>query len=518
MSEWWQHGVIYQIYPRSFQDSDGDGIGDLPGIERRLDHLTDLGVDALWISPVYPSPMEDFGYDVSDYCGIDPIFGTLPDFDRLLAAAHGRGLRVLLDFVPSHTSDQHPWFVEARAARDSPKRDWYVWADPRDGGLPSNWISEFGGPAWTWDAGTQQYYLHIFLPSQPALNWRNPQVQAAMADILRFWFDRGVDGVRVDAVENMAPDDLLRDNPPNPDWTPRMGPARSLLTHRTQHQPVIHDFARQMRAVAAEYAPERLLIGEVYGDYETLVPYYGRALDGFHLPFNFALIDADWDAGTIAGLAEAYEAALPDGAWPNWVLGNHDRSRIASRAGPERARLVKMLLLSLRGTPTLYQGDELGMEDAAIAPGDVRDPWELNVPGRGLGRDPVRTPIPWEAGPGAGFTTGTPWLPITVPAGGPAAVQRRDPASMLALTRALLALRRAEPALGLGDYRTLSVRDGVLVFARLHARGDLRVALNFADAERPLDLPGTMLVSTRMDGGAAGTLRAHEGVIVRPPG
>ena len=528
---WWQRGTVYQIYPRSFADGSGDGVGDLAGIRARLDHLVDLGVDALWISPVFPSPMADFGYDISDYTDIDPLFGTLDDFDALVADAHARGLKVVLDFVPSHTSDRHPWFAESRAARDSPKRDWYTWADPAPGGgPPNNWIGEFGGPAWTLDEGTGQYWLHLFLPEQPALNWRHPGVRAAMLDVLRFWFERGVDGFRVDAVLFLVVDERLRDNPANPRWTAGSSPPRSLLWTHTAHQRETHEAVRAMRAVADGYAPERVLIGEVCAStLDEMMPYYGAALDGFQMPFNFELMSLDWGAADIARFVDAYEAALPDGAWPNWVLGNHDVSRVASRVGPGRARLAAMLLLTLRGTPTIYQGEELGLEDARVPPEAVVDPWELRVPGIGLGRDPVRTPMPWDDGPNAGFTGAhaTPWLPID-PAHRAASVaaQADDPASTLSLYRRLLALRRAEPALAIGDYRTLSTGDGVLVFERTHAGRRLVVVLNLSGEGR--DLPAAAGVAVGRSRVLAGThdpdphasrhaparLAAHEGLVL----
>lgn len=500
-NDWWKDGVIYQVYPRSFMDSNGDGIGDLAGITARLDHLAGLGVDAIWISPVFPSPMADFGYDISDYCAIDPMFGTLADFDALLAAAHARGLRILLDLVPGHTSDQHPWFQDSRSARDATRRDWYIWRDPApDGGPPNNWISEFGGPAWTRDPATGQYYLHIFLPEQPTLNWRNPAVEAAMTDVMRFWFDRGVDGFRVDAFENLVVDTGFRDNPPNPVWTPPLGPARSLLGTRTKHQPELIGIAQAMRAVARDYAPERLLIGEAYGALDEVVAYYGPNLDGFQQPFNFQLIGLDWTPEAVGRVIAEYEAALPAGAWPNWVLGNHDRARVASRVGLAQARVAMALLLTLRGTPTIYQGDELGMENVPIPPDRVRDPWEINVPGHGLGRDPVRTPIAWEDGPGAGFTTGAPWLPIDTRPAVRVAHQTDDPRAMLPFTRRLLALRRAEPALSAGKIRVLHAGGGVLAYARHTpgAAGQIVVALNFTGTPRdmPPGVGGTVLLST----------------------
>ena len=518
---WWQRGIVYQVYPRSFQDSNGDGIGDLEGIRRRLDHLTRLGVDAVWISPFYPSPMADFGYDVSDYCDVDPVFGTLADFDRLIAAAHERGLKLILDYVPNHSSDRHPWFVESRSSRTNPKRDWYVWRDAAlDGGPPNNWLSEFGGSAWAWDAPTGQYYYHAYLKEQPDLNWRNPEVVRAMLDVLRFWFDRGVDGFRVDAIHHLIEDAQFRDNPPNPDWRPGMSPSRRLLRVHTMDQPEVHEAIVAMRRVADAYA-DRVLIGEAWLPIDRLMAYYGVDLGGFHLPFNFHLITTAWTAEAVGALIDTYEAALPPGGWPNWVLGNHDRSRVASRLGAAQARVAAMLLLTLRGTPTIYQGEELGMTDVAIPPDQVRDPWEKNVPGLGLGRDPERTPMPWDASPNAGFTEGAPWLPLgsdwrTVNV----AAQESDPRSMLSLYRALISLRRIEPALSVGAYAPVRAEKDVLAYER---RADRRVliALNLGGRPRALrGVPaGTLRLSTYLDRAGepvAATLRLRpdEGVVV----
>jgi alpha-glucosidase len=523
---WWQHGVVYQIYPRSFQDSDGDGVGDLSGITSRLDYLRWLGVDALWISPIYPSPMADFGYDVSDYCGVHPMFGSLDDFDELLAEAHARGLKVILDFVPNHSSDQHPWFRESRSSRASPKRDWYIWRDPAPGGgPPNNWLSNFGGPAWTLDEATGQYYYHAFLPEQPDLNWRNPEVVEAMLDVLRFWLDRGVDGFRVDVIWHLIKDEAMRDNPPNPSWTPAERPHDSLLSVHSTDQPGVHEVIARMRALVDGY-DERVLIGEIYLPVERLVAYYGEDLSGVHLPFNFQLVLAPWDARRIAALIEEYEAALPEGGWPNWVLGNHDQSRIASRVGRAQARVAAMLLLTLRGTPTLYYGDEIGMRDVEIPPDRVRDPFERNVPGIGVGRDPERTPMQWDGSPGAGFTTGGPWLPI---AGDHdehnVEAERRDPRSMLSLHRALLALRRGEPALERGRFEPVPAEGEVLAYLRRAGEGSdaFLVALNLGREPQALHRPGTagtVELSTLLDrsGERVGDtleLRGDEGVIVR---
>jgi len=524
---WWQRGIVYQVYPRSFQDSNGDGIGDLDGLTARLDHLVDLGVDAVWVSPIYPSPMADFGYDIADYKDIDPIFGDLAAFDRLVAAAHGRGLRVILDYVPNHTSDRHPWFVESRSSRSSPKRDWYVWRDPGpDGGPPSNWTSEFGGSAWEFDAATGQYYYHAFLKEQPDLNWRNPAVQAAMLDVMRFWLDRGVDGFRVDAIHHLIEDEHLRDNPLNPDWQEGDSPARRQARIFNLDREEVHAHITAMRALADSYPGERVLIGEASLPIKQLMAYYGTEKPGFHLPFNFHLIKSRWDPQVIAALIEEYESHLSPDQWPNWVLGNHDRSRVASRVGPAQARVAAMLLLTLRGTPTIYQGEEIGMENVPIPPERVQDPWERNVPGLGLGRDPERTPMQWDGGPGAGFTAGEPWLPL-----GPdharrnVAAQAADPHSMLALYRALIALRRREPALAVGAHVRAAAVGRVLTFQRWFQDRWLSVALNFSDAPQSIE-PGRLdcrrvLLSTHLDRAgeditATLDLRPNEGLVLGP--
>jgi alpha-glucosidase len=524
---WWQSGVIYQIYPRSFQDSDGDGIGDLKGIEQRLDHLVGLGVDALWISPIFPSPMVDFGYDVAHYCGIDPRFGTLADFDSLLAAAHARGLKLLLDFVPNHSSDQHPWFLESRSSRTSPKRDWYLWRDAApDGGPPNNWISDFGGSAWAWDAATGQYYYHAFLKEQPDLNWRNPDVRAAMMDVLRFWLDRGVDGFRIDVLWHMVKAAGFPDNPPNPAYMPAMGEMHSVLQLHSTDQPEVHDIAAEMRRIADSYAGDRVLIGEIYLPIERLMHYYGREEAGVHLPFNFQLIDAEWNARSLAAMIAAYEAALPPGGWPNWVLSNHDRPRVAAKRGEAQARVAAMLLLTLRGTPTLYYGDELGLGHVPIPADKVQDPRELREPGLGLGRDPVRTPMPWDDRENAGFTSGDPWLPLN-PDWRERNVVRLNgqQGSMLELHKRLLALRRSHPALATGDFALLDAEGDVLAYQRTSGSERLLVLLNLGREGQAFRLPPwaascETLLST-LEGPApvdAGhlLLRPDEGVILRP--
>ena len=462
---WWRRGVIYEIYPRSFQDSDGDGVGDLRGIASRLPYLRGLGVDGIWLTPIYSSPQRDFGYDITDHCDVDPQYGTLADLDALIAGLHAHGQKLILDYVPNHTSDLHPWF------REHPER--YLW---HDGPPPNNWIAVFGGPAWE-QVGDRSYY-HAYLREQPDLDWRNPEVREAMYDVLRFWLDRGVDGFRVDALRQLLKDPQLRDNPPNPDYAG--GPEYDTLIPRyTTDLDELQEIVAEMRAVIGD----RLFIAEVYVEIERLMRYYAG---GAQMPFNFHLLSTPWEAEAIGELVERYEAALPDGAWPNWVLGNHDRPRIASRVGPAQARVAAMLLLTLRGTPTLYYGDELGMTDGQVERYDFRDG--------------CRTPMQWTAG--GGFTGGEPWLPY----GDLAINTEANP--MLELHRRLIALRRefAEE-----DYRMLHAGDGVLAYGR----GDsYAVALNLSGEPRPLPVRGELVLSTHLDGGGGG-LRADEGVVLR---
>lgn len=518
---WWESGVIYQIYPRSFQDSDGDGVGDLAGIEQRLDHVAALGVDAIWMSPIFPSPMADFGYDVADYCGIEPMFGDLAAFDRLRAAVHARGLKLILDFVPNHSSDQHVWFRESRSSRDHPRRDWYIWRDSAPGGgPPNNWISDFGGSAWEWDAGTGQYYLHAFLKEQPDLNWRNPDLRTAMMDVLRFWFDRGVDGFRIDVLWHIVKAQHLADNPPNPDWTPgRTERDRVIQTHSTD-QPEAHAISADFRALADEYgaetARERVLIGEIFLPNHAHARWYGTPdRPQVHLPFNFQLIENAWDAAVLRRLIADYEASLPAFGWPNWVMGSHDAPRIAARIGEAQARVAAMLLLTLRGTPTLYQGDEIGIGKVIIPPDRVRDPQDLRQPGIGIGRDRSRTPMAWDASHNAGFSAGEPWLPLHAdwPTRNVAA-QMDDPGSMLTLYRQLLRLRRAHAALTAGYLTLIDAPDGVLAYVREHEGERIHILLNLTLDALPCDWAGTPLLSTRDGEPVPGLLRADEGLVV----
>ena len=538
---WWQDGTIYQIYPRSFQDSNGDGVGDLNGILSRLDYLVELGISAVWLSPIYPSPMADFGYDVADYAGVDPIFGTVADIEQLIEATHARGLRFILDFVPNHSSDQHPWFLESRSSRSNSKRNWYLWRDPAlDGGPPNNWMSNFGGSAWTFDDATGQFFYHSFLPEQPDLNWRNPEVKAAIYDAMRFWLDRGVDSFRMDVIWMLIKDDQFRPNPPNPQWQPGGSSFGSILPLYTADRPETHAIVAEMREVMNAYS-DRLLIGEIYLPLDRLVTYYGvtaqladanvpdpaaHSLRGADMPFNFHLILSPWNAATVATLIQQYEALLPPGAWPNWVLGNHDQPRLASRLSEGQARVAALVLLTLRGTPTLYYGDELGMLDGVIAPDQVQDPAEKRQPGIGQGRDPERTPMLWDTTPHAGFTTGTPWLPVT--SGSPAqrsvAVQAEQPRSILSLYRRLLALRQEHAALHAGPVTNVRAENGVLRYER-HSPADapaerLLILANLTgDLQTTQVPPSRVLLTTLLDGDGAlcegpFTVEAGEGVLL----
>jgi alpha-glucosidase len=505
---WWQSAVVYQIYPRSFADSTGSGVGDLPGVTSRLDYLAWLGVDAIWLSPFYPSPMADFGYDASDYCDVDPLFGSLEDFDALVAAAHARGIRVIIDWVPAHTSDQHPWFREARSSRDHPRRDWYIWRDPAAGGAPpNNWSGSFtSGPAWTYDRATEQYYLHSFLPEQPDLNWANPEVVEAMHGVLRFWLDRGVDGFRADVVHNIGKDPALPDLPAERAPVPH---------HIFNDVPQTHAHLRQIRRLLDAYPGERMMVGEVVlFSVETLARYYGAG-DELHLAFNFPAIFAPWEAAPWAELLDAVARAfVPVGAWPTWVLSNHDVKRHRTRYGSmARARSAAVLLLTLRGTPFLYSGEELGLRDAEVPEERTVDPG---------GRDGCRAPIPWDPTPGHGWGP-EPWLPWP-PEAAERNVQtlRAREDSVLHLYRRLIGLRRSSPALRHGDQRPLAAPDGVLAYRR-EAEGEARVVLvNLSDEPRRCPLDGASEVTLSSAGARSGrfdgALGPDEALVLRPLG
>ena len=502
---WWRDAVIYQIYPRSYRDSDGDGVGDLAGITERLDHLAWLGIDAVWITPINVSPDTDWGYDVADYTAVQPVLGDLGDFDRLVADAAARGIRVVLDLVPNHTSDRHPWFGESRASKDSPRRHYYVWADPKpDSSPPNNWRASFGGPAWTLDRSSGQYYLHNFLPTQPDLNWWNEDVRAEFDRILRFWFDRGAAGFRIDVCHAIVKDRELRDNPPaEPDDHPYVARFGQRKVYNAE-RPEAHDVLRRWRAIAEEYDPPRLLLGETYVlDVKRLRPFYGDG-DELQLAFNFVFLHSPFTAGGLATIVDATERTLdgPD-TWPVWAVSTHDLPRFVDRwcgGSAERARCALLMLLTLRGTPVLYYGDELGMADVPVPPEQRRDPVGTGPFDAGPGRDPCRTPMPWSPGPGGGFTTPgvEPWLPLSAQPGVTVEEQRADPGSMLVLCRDLIALRRSEPDLTGGAYRTRPAPDGLWAFGR----GDrFVVVLNLSDAAGSVDLgnAGRIRVGTRRE-------------------
>jgi alpha-glucosidase len=527
--DWWKRAVFYQIYPRSFQDTNGDGIGDLPGIIDRLDYLNDgsrrsLGIDAIWLSPTFPSPMADFGYDVADYCDVHPDFGDLATMDRLIDACHRRGLRLLLDFVPNHTSDRHPWFIESRVSRDNPRRDWYFWRDPRpDESLPNNWLSVFGGPAWELDARTGQYYLHTFLKEQPDLNWRNPNVVQAMHDVLRFWMRRGIDGFRIDVMGMVVKHPALEDNPPNPHYVPGAMPEdHALLSVNTMNYPDVFDAVEGIRAVLDEF-PGRVAVGEVFGAADVIAQYHGRDdLNGLHLAFNFQLVArgariTPWDAGEIRGVVSTLETILPVGAQPCYALNNHDQPRFASRhdadgLGQVRARAAPLLLLGLRSTPFIYYGEEIGMPNVHVPEELARDPARF----RHIGRDPERTPMQWDRSRGRGFTSGRPWLPFG-PLDTDVASQDGDPGSLLELYRRAIWTRRAEPSLQSGSFQELDSPHDTFVFERRVAGArPVLVALNTARDARTVPVPpgysGVLLAS---DAGMDGSI--VRGEVTLPP-
>nr|BAL56956.1 alpha amylase catalytic region [uncultured Chloroflexota bacterium] len=487
MSElpWWQKGIIYHIYPRSFADSNGDGIGDLAGIIQHLDYLADLGVDAIWLSPIYPSPDKDFGYDVADYTNIDPRYGTLEDFDRLLEQAHARGIRVILDLVFNHTSDQHPWFQESRSSRENPKADWYIWQDR----IPNNWQAVFGGRAWQWDAQRRQYYLHLFLPEQPDLNWRNPQVQEAIFDVVRFWLDRGVDGFRLDVFNAWFKDARLRSNP----FTPFGRRPFEWQKHiYDTDQPEMFPALRCLRQLLDAY-PQRYAVGETFlSTAEKAAQYCGPDL--LHAAFNFEFTNTRYDARAFLKAVEKWEAVLAGRGWPNYVLSNHDIPRSATRYGraedDSRPRVVLALLLTLRGTPFLYYGEEIGMRDLAVSRSEIQDPLGRHYWPFHKGRDGARSPMQWSDQPYAGFSTVRPWLRVhenyrwrNV------ARMKQDETSLLRFVRRLIQVRRENAALHCGDFQPLIATNHFLAYLRRWEEQEVLVLLNFSAATTSFLLP-----------------------------
>jgi alpha-glucosidase len=516
---WWKEGIIYQIYPRSFCDSNGDGIGDLPGIARKLDYLQDLGIDGIWLSPVNTSPMFDFGYDVSDYRGIDPVFGTMKDFERLIAESHKRNIRVIMDMVINHTSHLHPWFRESRSSRENPRRDWYMWHDGRNGKPPNNWYGFFGGRAWEWDAATRQFYYHSFLKEQPDLNWRNANLRKAVLGEIRFWFDKGVDGFRFDVANYYIKDRMLRSNPIAPGRYPRPWDWQRHIYDRDR--PETHDVLKELRALADSYR-DRMLVGEIftYESADVSASYLGDGTDELHLAFDFSLIHAKgWDARTFSELTGRWINAIPPGGWPCNVLSNHDEPRIATRIGGgihngARARVALAFLLTIKGTPFLYYGEEIGMKNGVIARRALKDPVGLRYWPFDKGRDPMRTPMQWSAAVNAGFTNGTPWLPVN---GDHEYVnverQREEKNSILNFSRALISLRKKTPALRLGEWIPVRSTGDMMAYVRSHESGKVMVLLNFSRKRQRTDLAqnatGTVIFSTHLVTGENADMRRH---------
>lgn len=523
---WWHGGVFYQIYPRSYADSNGDGAGDLPGIISRLDYLAELGIAGIWLSPITVSPDRDWGYDVADFCDVDPDFGTLDDVATLVSEAGKRGIRILLDLVPNHTSDQHPWFVDARTGRDATHRDWYVWADPAPGGgPPNNWVSVFGGSAWELDRSSGQYFLHNFELEQPDLNWWSDEVRNAFDEIVRYWWDRGIAGFRIDVCNMMIKDAELRDNPPAGEDDPIDQQFMGVKAVYNSDRPEAHDILRRWRRIADDYGPSRVLIGETNVDtLPTLMQFYGNGRDELHGGFNFVFLNAALDAAAMRAIVEEVEATLPEGAWPIWTGSNHDVSRLATRwAGgdPARVRCALLILLTLRGTPFLYQGDEIGLTDGPIEKSDLRDAVGIRYWPYYKGRDAARTPMPWSSAPGGGFSGAgvRTWLPMADPPQCNVADQHDDPDSVLAFTRRAIARRAASDDLAVGPYRSLPSPPGTWAFAR--GRGTV-VALNMSDSGQELGgLAGSIVLATdrALEGSAVGgslTLAPWSGVVVAP--
>jgi alpha-glucosidase len=510
---WWQGAVVYQLYVRSWADTTGDGYGDLAGVIAKLDYLSWLGVDGIWLSPTMPSPDEDWGYDVSDYRGVHPELGTLADLDRLIAEAGQRGLRVLLDLVPNHTSSAHPWFVEASGAADSKLRNYYVWADPAPGGgPPNNWLDQTGRPAWTLDEARGQYYLHNFLPSQPDLNWWEPAVHEEFRQILRFWFDRGVAGFRIDVAHGLYKDAKLRDNPPLPVASPLTG-RFGLLPKYNANRPETHAVFAGWRRIADSYPAPKLLLGETWvGDFARLAEYYGHD-DELQLAFNFPFVFAGFTGSELAGIVGATLEALPGAACPVWTGSNHDVGRFPTRwcGGDERkVRLALLILATLPGTAVLYYGDEIGMTDVDVPPELRRDKMTWDSPAAQVNRDRARTPMQWDGSPGGGFTAPgvTPWLPAGDTAARNVTGQQADRGSVLWLCRDLISLRRAEFRGRIASYQAAPAAAGQWIYRV----GGLLVAANFTDQASACDeVLGPVLLSS------AGTVRAEEARVVLQP-
>ena len=489
----WSLGtIVYHIYVRSFQDTNDDGIGDLEGVMSRLDYLSSLGINALWLSPIYPSPQADFGYDVANYTDIDPVYGSLETFDRFVHASHTRGIRVMMDFVPNHTSFKHAWFEQSRSSKDNPKRDWYIWRGKKsDGSLPNNWLSVFGGSAWEWDEETEEYYLHTFEKGQPDLNWRNPEVVSAMTGVLRFWMDRGVDGFRVDVPYHMFKHEDLLDEPASPNFRPEVhGEYESLLHVHSAWLPESFAMMGKFVEVLKEYE-HKFMVSEAWGTLDDLLTLYKTVGWKYYAPFNFSFITLPWTADLHKQFIDVYDKALGDIYFPCFVLGNHDKPRIVSRIGEKQARIAAMASLTLRGIPFMYYGEEIGMSDTPLSPEQIQDPFEKLSPGLGLGRDPQRTPEQWDDSTNAGFTKAKPWLPVhsnyhSVNI----EKEAEDKTSMYNLYLLLIKLRKHHIALREGSYIPVdSPAENVFVFLRHHPDEKILILLNFDNQDKNLSLP-----------------------------
>jgi alpha-glucosidase len=519
---WWQRAVIYEIALISFQDSNDDGRGDLRGLLQRIGYLKWLGVDAVWLTPIQKSPMRDFGYDIADYCAVDPAFGSIEDFDRVLAALHDAGIRLILDLVPNHISSDHPWFVESCSSATCSRADWYLWSDAAaNGGPPNNWLSRFGGSAWEWNEQRRQFYCHTFLAEQPDLNWRNEEVRQAIGEVMRFWLARGVDGFRVDASAVLIKDHLLRDNPASPDADHNTPPPQRYDPVFNDDRPEAMGCIEMMRKILDEY-DDRVLCGEVQGKTDRIGHFYGSESPRLHLPLNFALLDAQWNAFSLQAAIDSYFHALPEGAWPVWVIGAHDKQRIASKIGQKPARVLAMLLMTLKGTPFFYMGDEIGRERSKVPRARVQDPFEKLVPGLGLGRDPERTPIRWDRTPNGGFTRGEPWLPMDDDGACNIEEQAGNARSILQLYRRLIELRRHRRCLVDGGYRPFRARNDVLSYERFLVDESISVGLNISGEPRlwNCEACGELLMSTHLDRDRETVmgpilLRANEGIVVQ---
>lgn len=530
--KWNTSDIIYHIYPRSFKDSNNDGVGDLKGILEKLDYLNDgtdnsLGINSIWLSPVYKSPMKDYGYDISDYYNIDPIFGTMEDFENLVEESHKRGINVIMDYVPNHTSSEHPWFLESRSSKENSKRDWYIWADPKSDGIPpNNWLSIFGGSAWEFDKQTNQYYLHTFVKSQPDLNWRNPDVVKEMLNVLRFWIEKGVDGFRVDAIYFLFKDKRLLDEPENPEYIiGKHDPFDQLRHIYTFEQPELFKTMKKFVEILEEYK-NKFMVAEVYIPLPKLIKIYHEVSHKWFAPFNFHLISLPWKAEEHKNFIDEYDKSVGELYIPTYVLGNHDRARLASRIGDSQIRIAAILLLTLRGIPFIYYGEEMGMKDVKIPEEKVLDPVEKNLPGLGLGRDPERTPMQWNGSEHAGFSRAEPWLPLSEDyKTNNIELYNNDPKSILSLYKKIIHFRKKSKALTWGKYLSLNINDDdVFVYSRIYEDETILIVLNYTNDEKLITLPfkeGTIILNTFLDKSSgekinlkALELQPNEGLII----